>query len=286
MKKNLHYLVLVILVASKMNAQVVTSDPNDYTNPTQSVKIIVDLNQLDQTIEHVQLLIADADSSRDLFIWTWKPFEHPAGHPFANGIGAQPWKNSNDTLRMTKESDRIYSFTMIPTEFYGVDAAAVYTEDIRFLVKPKDGGGYGDPDRKSTDLVFEINPPSIEKEVVYSFPSNALQDDFVRIVYDNDRDTLAAMQNIIAGECFVHLKAILTDGTIVQPSPYFDAGNNPELEMKDRGAGTFEKTIIPEIFFGLQGGQKIDVLIAVVFKKAAIYVRVEKDLVVDMSCWN
>lgn len=286
MKKNLHYLVLVILVASKMNAQVVTSDPNDYTNPTQSVKIIVDLNQLDQTIEHVQLLIADADSSRDLFIWTWKPFEHPAGHPFANGIGAQPWKNSNDTLRMTKESDRIYSFTMIPTEFYGVDAAAVYTEDIRFLVKPKDGGGYGDPDRKSTDLVFEINPPSIEKEVVYSFPSNALQDDFVRIVYDNDRDTLAAMQNIIAGECFVHLKAILTDGTIVQPSPYFDAGNNPELEMKDRGAGTFEKTIIPEIFFGLQDGQKIDVLIAVVFKKAAIYVRVEKDLVVDMSCWN
>lgn len=286
MKKNLHYLVLVILVASKMNAQVVTSDPNDYTNPTQSVKIIVDLNQLDQTIEHVQLLIADADSSRDLFIWTWKPFEHPAGHPFANGIGAQPWKNSNDTLRMTKESDRIYSFTMIPTEFYGVDAAAVYTEDIRFLVKPKDGGGYGDPDRKSTDLVFEINPPSIEKEVVYSFPSNALQDDFVRIVYDNDRDTLAAMQNIIAGECFVHLKAILTDGTIVQPSPYFDAGNNPELEMKDRGAGTFEKTIIPEIFFGLQDGQKIDVLIAVVFKKAAIYVRVEKDLVLDMSCWN
>lgn len=279
-------MMLLIICATKINAQVVTSDPSDYTNPTQSVKIIVDLNQLDQTIEHVQLLIADADSSRDLFIWTWRPFEHPAGHPFANGIGAQPWKNSNDTLRMTKESDRIYSFTMIPTEFYGVEAAAVYTEDIHFLVKPKDGGGYGDPDRKSTDLVFEINPPSIEKEVVYSFPSNALQDDFIRIVYDNYRDTIAALQNIIAGECFVHLKAVLTDGSVVQPSPYFIAGNNPDLEMKDLGAGIFEKTIIPEIFFGLQVGQKIDRLIAVVFKKAPIYIRVEKDLVVDMSCWN
>jgi len=279
-------LMLLIVCATKINAQVVTSDPSDYTNPTQSVKIIVDLNQLDQTIEHVQLLIADADSSRDLFIWTWKPFEHPAGHPFANGIGAQPWKNSNDTLKMTKESDRIYSFTMIPTEFYGVDAAAVFTEDIHFLVKPKDGGGYGDPDRKSTDLVFEINPPSIEKEVVYSFPSNALQDDFIRIVYDNYRDTLAAMQDIVAGECYVHLKAVLTDGSVVQPSPYFSAGDNPDLEMKDLGTGTFEKTIIPEIFFGLQDGQKIDRLIAVVFKKAPIYIRVEKDLVVDMSCWN
>lgn len=279
-------MMLLIVCATKINAQVVTSDPSDYTNPTQSVKIIVDLNQLDQTIEHVQLLIADADSSRDLFIWTWKPFEHPAGHPFANGIGSQPWKNSNDTLKMTKESDRIYSFTMIPTEFYGVDAAAVFTEDIHFLVKPKDGGGYGDPDRKSTDLVFEINPPSIEKEVVYSFPSNALQDDFIRIVYDNYRDTLAAMQNIVAGECYVHLKAVLTDGSVVQPSPYFSAGDNPDLEMKDLGTGTFEKTIIPEIFFGLQDGQKIDRLIAVVFKKAPIYIRVEKDLVVDMSCWN
>lgn len=279
-------MMLLIVCATKINAQVVTSDPSDYTNPTQSVKIIVDLNQLDQTIEHVQLLIADADSSRDLFIWTWKPFEHPAGHPFANGIGAQPWKNSNDTLKMTKESDRIYSFTMIPTEFYGVDAAAVFTEDIHFLVKPKDGGGYGDPDRKSTDLVFEINPPSIEKEVVYSFPSNALQDDFIRIVYDNYRDTLAAMQDIVAGECYVHLKAVLTDGSVVQPSPYFSAGDNPDLEMKDLGTGTFEKTIIPEIFFGLQDGQKIDRLIAVVFKKAPIYIRVEKDLVVDMSCWN
>lgn len=279
-------MMLLIVCGTKINAQVVTSDPSDYTNPTQSVKIIVDLNQLDQTIEHVQLLIADADSSRDLFIWTWKPFEHPAGHPFANGIGSQPWKNSNDTLKMTKESDRIYSFTMIPTDFYGVDAAAVFTEDIHFLVKPKDGGGYGDPDRKSTDLVFEINPPSIEKEVVYSFPSNALQDDFIRIVYDNYRDTLAAMQNIVAGECYVHLKAVLTDGSVVQPSPYFSAGDNPDLEMKDLGTGTFEKTIIPEIFFGLQDGQKIDRLIAVVFKKAPIYIRVEKDLVVDMSCWN
>ncbi len=132
-------MMLLIVCATKINAQVVTSDPNDYTNPTQSVKIIVDLNQLDQTIEHVQLLIADADSSKDLFIWTWKPFEHPAGHPLANGFGAQAWKNSNDTLKMTKEADHIYSYTMIPTEFYGVDAATVFTEDIHFLVKPKMG---------------------------------------------------------------------------------------------------------------------------------------------------
>ena len=171
MKKIFLLLVLVNASFSNTKAQVVTSDPSDYTNPNQEVKIIVNLDQLDQTLEHVQLLIADADSSRDLFIWTWKPIEHPAGHPLANGIGAQAWKNSNDTLKMTKEADHIYSYTMIPTEFYGVEAAAVFTEDIHFLVKPKDGGGYGEPDRKSTDLIFEVNPPNVEKEVVYCFPS-------------------------------------------------------------------------------------------------------------------
>ena len=286
MKKIFLLLVLLNTFFFHTSAQVVTSDPSDYTNPNQEVKIIVNLDQLDQTLEHVQLLIADADSSKDLFIWTWKPYEHPAGHPLANGIGAQAWKNSNDTLKMTKEANHVYSYTMIPTEFYGVEAAAVFTEDIHFLVKPKDGGGYGEPDRKSTDLIFEINPPSIEKEVVYSFPSKILQDDFIRIVYDNYRDTLAAMQNIVAGECYVHLKAVLTDGTVKQPTLYIYTGDNPDLEMKYLGAGTFEKTIIPEIFFGLQDGQKIDRLIAVVLKKALIYFRVEKDLVVDMSCWN
>jgi hypothetical protein len=286
MKKIFLLLVLLSSCFSEIRSQVVTSDPSDYTNPNQEVKIIVNLDQLDQTLEHVQLLIADADSSKDLFIWTWKPFEHPAGHPLANGIGAQAWKNSNDTLKMTKEANHVYSYTMIPTEFYGVEAAAVFTEDIHFLVKPKDGGGYGDPDRKSTDLVFEINPPSVEKEVVYSFPSNALQDDFIRIVYDNYRDTIAALQNILAGECYVHLKAVLTDGTVKQPTNYIYTGNNPDLEMRYLGAGTFEKTIIPEIFFELQEGQKIDRLIAVVLKKAALYVRVEKDLIIDMSCWN
>ncbi len=284
--KNIFLLLLLISAfISNTNAQVVTSDPSDYTNPNQEVKIIVNLDQLDQTLEHVQLLIADADSSKDLFIWTWKPIEHPAGHPLANGIGAQAWKNSNDTLKMTKEADHIYSYTMIPTEFYGVEAAAVFTEDIHFLVKPKDGGGYGEPDRKSTDLIFEVNPPNVEKEVVYCFPSKALQDDFIRIVYDNSRDTLTSMQNILAGDCYIHLKAILTDGLTIQPSTFYQAGNNPDLEMKDIGGGSFEKTIIPEVFFNLQEGQKIDQVIGVVLRKST-YNRVTKDLKIDMSCWN
>ena len=55
--------------------------------------------------------------------------------------------------------------------------------------------------------------------------------------------------------------------------------------MKDIGGGSFEKTIIPEAFFNLQDGQKIDQLIGVVLRKST-YNRVTKDLKIDMSCWN
>ncbi len=283
-------LFLYILGTGVLNSfgQVVTSEPAEYNDPSQQVKLIVNLDQLDQTLDHVINLMADADAGLDLFIWTWKPFEFPAGSPKANGLGGAPWKNSNDTLKMTKEADHIYSFTMVPTEFYEVDAATVYAEDIHFLVKPKDGGGYGDPDRKSTDLTFEVNPPNLVRPVVYGFPSAAIQDDIFRIVYDNTRETKTSMQNIAPGNCYIYLEVTLTDGTIIKPSTFFQVGNNPDLEMTDLGGGSFEKAFIPELFFGLAPGQKIDILKGVVMKKVFLSGddRVDLDFTIDMACWN
>ncbi|MEZ5172923.1 MAG: hypothetical protein R2850_05325 [Bacteroidia bacterium] len=73
---------------------------------------------------------------------------------------------------MTNEGGLVYSYTMVPTEFYEVDAATVYENDIKFLVKPKDGGGYGIPS-KSEDLTFEVNPPNVARTVYGSFCSAA-----------------------------------------------------------------------------------------------------------------
>jgi hypothetical protein len=281
-------IVLTIASISSLNAQAVASEPTEYTDPTQEVKIIINLNLLDQTLDHTINLIADADAGLDIYIWTWKPFEFPAGHPKANGEGAEAWKNSNELLKMTRESDRIYSYTMIPTEFYEVDAATVYTEDIHFLVKPKDGGGYGDPDRKSEDLLLAIDPPNVERPPVYGFPSQPLQDDIFRIVYDNSKETKVSMQNLGAQECYVFLEVRLTDSTLIRPSTIFQVGNNPELQMNQISAGTFELVMIPEQFFNLQPGQKIDSFKAVVIRKVFISGadRVDDDFIIDMACWN
>ena len=279
---------LLLLNTNAIFAQAVTSEPTLYTDPNTEVKIIVNLGLLDENLGHTAALIEAANADEDMYIWTWSPYEFPAGHPKANGEGAQAWKNSNELLKMTKESDLVYSYTMIPTEFYEVDAATVYENDIKLLVKPKDGGGYGDPDIKSEDLTFEVNPPDIARAVVYGFPSSPLQDDIFRITYDNYKETKVSMQNLDADNCYIFLEVTLTDSSTIIPSTFFQVGNNPDLQMKEIEDGIFEIVMIPEIFFNLSQGQKIDKLRAVVMKREFLSGadRVDDDYVVDMACWN
>jgi len=260
------FLSLLFILIGMSGFSQVTTIPAEYNDPSTELTIVIDLNQLDQGPDFVQNLIADADAGLDIYIWTWKPVEHPVGHPLVNGTGAQAWKSSNEALKLTRVSDRVYSFTMIPTQFYEVPGSTVFAEDIHFLVKPKDGGGYGDPDRKSPDLLVPIDPPDLERPIVYAFPLTVLQDDILTIVYDNFRETVVGMQNLASDNCTVFLEALLEGGTIIRPSPFLQAGSNPRLKMNFKGDGIFEKTIIPNRFFDLAPGQRIVQVTAVAMK--------------------
>jgi hypothetical protein len=287
--KNLAALLCIAYSSISLQAQVVTSEPSDYSDPNTEVKIIVNLAQLDQTKEYVQNLVADAQADSGIYMWTWKPYEWPVGSERANGSGDRPWQNSNELLRLTKESDLVYSYTMVPTEFYNVDAATVYDLDIHFLVKPKNGGGYDDPDRKSDDLVLEIDPPNVEKTVVYAFPSAPQQDDVIKVVYDNYRDTLSFMQNIPDGDCYLFIEATLTDGTEIKPASIFETVNTASLQMKIAQTGIFEFDLVPSLFLNLQEGQQIDLLKLVALRRDTSslngYQRVAEDLILDLTCW-
>jgi hypothetical protein len=282
-------LMLLTISSATIRAQVVTSEPAEYTDPNTEVKIIVNLAQLDQTKDYVQNLVADAQADSGIYMWTWKPYEWPVGSERANGSGDRPWQNSNELLRLTKESDLVYSYTMVPTEFYNVDAATVYDLDIHFLVKPKNGGGYDDPDRKSDDLVLEIDPPSVEKTVVYAFPSAPQQDDVIKVVYDNYRDTLSFMQNIPDGDCYLFIEATLTDGTEIKPASIYETVNTASLQMKIAQTGIFEFDLVPSLFLNLQEGQQIDLLKLVALRRDTSslngYQRVAEDLILDLTCW-
>lgn len=282
----------ILFWAVALNAQKAWFEPEDALMD-QEIVIHVDLNKLDASLEHTQLLIDAAKAGEDLYIWTWSPFEHSAGTPKSNGIGPTAWKNSNPVLKMTKKSadpnELIYTYTMVPTEFYEVDAKKVYDDDIKFLVKPLDGGGYGDPDIKSEDLDLGIEAP-FTSQIVKGIPQVAFQNDIVAIVYDNNFETIANMQNMAEGEAYMYAAAWDTIGGFdgnadFVVTPYFQASKDEKLKMDYLGDGVFQRVIIPEEFFDVPANTVLGRLQFVILRKDRTF-RTQDDIIIEINCWE
>lgn len=255
------FALIATLGASKLVAQAAYLDKPEEFDPAKPCKIMVNLK-----LTSNEWGIVEIAQTEDIYIWTWKPKEHPAGHPLANGIGGAAWKNSNEALKMTKESEGLYSFTMIPTEFYETSPANVYKEDFHFLVKPKDGGGYGDPDRKTEDLTIPVDPPAgpIVKFLTVPVGRGEKKDtiisttrDVFSVVYNNNAEEKASMQN--AEELYAHAIAYDEAGTAYPIAANARrAGDFPQLKMKNTKEGVFQFSFIPEkLFNAIPQGQKI-----------------------------
>lgn len=260
--KKIYSLILILSATLASQAQVAWVEP-DPTIATEEITIYVDLSKLDMSLEHNQLIAANPGP---MYMWTWKPFEFAVGTPKANGEGEKPWKNSNELLKMTpapEKGDKVWKYTMIPTEFYEVTATQVYASGIALIVKPKDGGGYGDPDIKTNDILIPIVPPKTDKGAVYPFPSVTLSNEITTIVYDNNAEKKATMQNLDDNsELYVYLKATAKDTatsvlSTYQPSTFFNVTSNPNLKLFSKGNGIWHLYMVPETFFGIPGTQKL-----------------------------
>lgn len=253
-------------------AQLAWVEP-DPTIATEKITIYVDLSKLDLSLEHNQKLF---DNPGPMYIWTWRPKEHPIGHPLVNGEGEKAWQNSNEALKMTQapeKGEKVWKYEMIPTEFYEVAASAVYSNGLSFLVKPKNGGGYGDPDIKSNDINLAINPPKTDKGAVYLFPSVVLDDEIATFVYDNAAEKKATMSNLSPSEeLYVYIKATAIDTatqvvTTYQPSSFFQVPNNPNLKLENTSATQWKLYMIPRTFLNIPLTQKLQEIEFIVRKK-------------------
>ena len=278
----------LLFFVSQLSYAQISTEPAEEINPEDSLKIIIDISKFPDSPDHVKALKDAASNGEDMYIWTWKPYEFPAGHPKENGLGTQAWKNSNDTLKMKMEAPMVYSWTIVPTLWYEVDAATVYNEDIHFLVKPKDGGGYGDPDIKSEDQVVVIDPPKLERDPSYSFPEAGQDDDVFTIYYENYRETKVSMQNLDEDDVYVFAEATLSDSTKIYIEPsFFTVGTNPQLKMDYVPADdTFRKYIYPKEFFPVPSGLSITEMVFVVQRKnyGSSADRTDNSVIMTLDC--
>lgn len=277
--------LLALAVGFAASAQI-TTVPDENIDPADSLEIIFDSGALDLSDQSQDLLKQAIDAGEGVYLWTWKPAEHPEGHPLVNGTGSAPWKNSNEALKFTDNGDGTFSFKMVPTLWYEVDPTTVYNEDIHFLIKAKDGGGYGDPDVKTPDMVIAIDPPATERNPFYHFPAKVMGDDVVTLRYENWREEKASMQNLTEDDCYVYAKVYYTDGTSVQIESAYTVGTNAKLKMEHVGDGNFVKRVVPREFFNSPATKSIDFCEFIVMKKtfATGADRVDEAVNVQIDC--
>jgi hypothetical protein len=243
MQKIFRFIIISLLSFSYLTsqAQKVTTIPETFL-ATDSIKILVDISKCDrkQLVGH----------PGPLYLWTWSPKE-----------GTKPngtWPASNLDLAMTHEGGDIWSFSMVPTNFYGVDAATVYEKDIKFLVKAYDGTGGAAGEDKTEDLLLTVDPPKTGPRKLSPFPDFAKGDtiyitgnDALTIIFDKSQDTLATSTLKNGTEFFVFPKAKMNDGTYVTYVPIAQASTLPELQMKPlAGSDTkYRWTFVPNLLF-------------------------------------
>ncbi len=270
--KKIFLAFMLFVFVGKVSAQIAWIDPEP-TDVTKSIRLYVDLSKLDMSLEHNQLLFANPGP---FYIWTWSPFEFAVGSPKVNGEGEKPWKSSNELLKMTKDDSKganVYYYEMIPTEFYEVAAAAVYEKGINFLVKPKDGGGYGDPDIKSSDFILPVTAPRLDKGTLYAFPSVLLKDEIASIIYDNTVETKVSMQGLNQGDVLLYIKATVEDTatgitSTIEPAKFLKLQDVPKLEMKKDATGKFKITMIPSKFLAIPANRQLNEIEITIRKRA------------------
>jgi hypothetical protein len=256
------FLILGLMLPISLLSQAAFLEKPESFDPSKSCKILVNLR-----LTSNDWGIVDIAQTEDMYLWIWKPKEHPAGHPLANGIGGAAWKNSNEALKMTKESEGVYSFTFTPTEFFETTPANIYKEDFHFLLKPKDGGGYGDPDRKTEDLSILVDPPAGPIVKFLSIPMGkgdkkdtiiSGTDDVFSVVYNNSAEEKVSMQN--PTELYAHVIAYDETGASFSIAANARrAGDFPQLKMKQTKSQIFQYSFIPEKLFEalIPSGRKI-----------------------------
>ncbi|MEL6534830.1 MAG: hypothetical protein AAFQ98_05430 [Bacteroidota bacterium] len=180
----------------------------------------------------------DLDNTGDLYLWTWSPSD-PA-------MGNGEWTNSPAHMALTQVEGNVWSFTMVPTEFYGQEAANV--TQIFGLLKTQDGSA-------QTDNFEEANGNAI---VLYDISNlSTVITDFRPLLFSADRPFSIVLNanrafsdgggetgQLVGQQPAMH-SGINTWNNVV------DAGSDPKTLATDIGNGFFKIDYIPAEYYGV-----------------------------------
>lgn len=186
------YLYLTLLFISSLNlglnAQKIWTDPADF-RVDSTVTIYFDLNKC---IKGQGLIGQDS-----LYFWSF--------HPKWAGDSLQgSWRNAALPSLMQHEGNNIWSFTVVPTEFYQLDSATMASNEWWAQVKAKDGDErrFRINTALSTEYMGIIRHPMVNLQIPGHFRGvTQMQYRFTRLDVSNqvlpDPDTSLSIQEVL-----------------------------------------------------------------------------------------
>jgi hypothetical protein len=209
------FMLVMHSVQAQTSGAIVTTQPATFTGEDQ-VKIIIDVSN-----------VPNLAGVEPLYIWTWNPNDPSPG----NG----EWTNSSEGRRLVKEGPNRWSITMVPKDFYGVEAASI--TQIQFLVKAKDGSN----GKQTSDLSVKVAPLTFVPTDFRTFPRIVSVNDVVTFYLDQSLAPELNTQRMTPASARISL---LTEGNTVIGTPR-------TVTLRKEGERLYSYTLMPSHFFGL-----------------------------------
>ncbi|TRZ46430.1 hypothetical protein DMZ48_00270 [Robertkochia solimangrovi] len=174
--------------------------------------------------------------NQDIYIWIWSPSEPDAGN----------WENSSDFAKLNYEGDMIWSFTLIPTEYFSVtpeDIAA--SAGFWFRLKNKTGSiqsGVAQVPYTVFSSFFTSD------EMIRAYPEKPALDEGLSIMFNSN------LVSGFEGVPSVHMHAGLNDWEVLQEYQAWLPEITEKTMLKDMGDGFYKMDLIPSEYFNTEEG--------------------------------
>lgn len=192
-----------------------------------------------------------ADSEEDIFLWSWYPSEPDAG----NGA------SSSDFAKLTRVEGNIWKITMIPTEYFGVEADKV--DFIYGLLKNKDFSKATDafaPDSDPPNHISVYSLATIKGDLIIDHFPKQIKADRPFSVLLNAANTWPdqcgenPVQGQLANAPNVHVHSGINNwSTVVENNP----SNVNKTQLSNLGDNIYRWDFIPNEYFGVEKGTVI-----------------------------
>ncbi|RKR04619.1 hypothetical protein C8C83_3949 [Flavobacterium sp. 90] len=243
MKKFLYTILLALLMAPNfMKAQEAAGS----VGPISSFPVVYKYDE--KVTWYFDLSGTTFAETEDLYIWIWSPSEPDAGN----------WEHSSDFAKLHYEGDKIWSFTLTPTQYFSKTPDEIAASaGFWFRLKNKNGS-------KQSEVAnvpyTDFSSFYTANELIRAYPTKPTIDKGVSILFN------ANLAPGFAGATSVHMHSGLNDWDIQQMYEASKPDIAEKTKLKDLGNGFYKMDLVPKDYYNAPDGYEMKNLVFLMVK--------------------